>query len=259
MNPWQNQDGSDTQLGMLYRIGKDQNPIQKAQYQQLLQQAGLPDNASPSSFSSDQAMGNAKAAQAMQLQANQPAIQTLQTQYNPDTGGGALVDKYNALLDSITASEQPALNSTIQAANNELGKRGISGDSGVAQNQIAAAQLPVATQFGQLKASTGVAQQQDLGQLASNIAGLRAGNVPGALNFGQGIAGQQEALSQAQLQAANNIALQKLANTGQIANTQQQQKFYTTSPGQNLVNTFNNTAVNPSMLTSAGGGVASLR
>lgn len=160
--------------------------------------------ASSSSGSSDP-LALAQAAQQLQVQANQPAIQTLQTQYNPDTGTGSLVDKYKALLDSITASEQPALNSVITATNNELGKRGITGDSTLGQQQIAEAQAPVSTSFGQTLAQTGLSEQQDLGGLAAQIASLRAGNVGNGLTFASGITGSQNSLAAAQAAAAAQV------------------------------------------------------
>lgn len=194
-----------------------------------------------------QAQKLAQMAQDMQVEANKPAIATLQSQYNPDTGTGSLVDRYNTLIDSITASQQPAENAVTLATNNELGKRGITGDSGIAQNQIAQALLPVSTQFGQLKAQTGLNEQQDLGGIASSIAGLRAGNVGNGLNFASGITTSQNALTAAQTNAAAAVAAAKLNN-----------QFQNVSPGNNLVNTAGNIAINPATLTSKGGGFANL-
>jgi hypothetical protein len=152
------------------------------------------------------------------VQSNQPAIASLQ-QNKTDLQG-----KYQDLLKSITDSEQPALNSTILATNNELGKRGITGDSSLGQQQIAQAQVPITTQFGQLQAQTGLAQQQDMNSLAAQIANLQSGNPDNAVNnatsFGnaqtQAQAAIQQALIQQQTQQQAN-AIQDAYNKGQLS------------------------------------------
>lgn len=201
MNPWENGD-----LKQLYDIGQTtggRNPVQESQYQDLLRKNGLASNATPGSYLTDSTLNAAKQAQQFQVQANQPAIQTLSTQKND------LSSKYDDLLKSITASQQPAMDAQTLATNNELGRRGITSDSGIGQQQLAGALAPVATQFAQLKANTGLSQQQDLGNLAAQIAQLQAGNAPGALSFGNNIANMQQ---QAQQIAQNYALQQKQAN-----------------------------------------------
>jgi len=151
----------------------------------------------------------AKQAQQMQIQANQPAIATLNTQKS------TLDTKYDDLLKSIDSSQGVALDKTTLATNNELGKRGITSDSGVAQQQQAAAALPVTTQFGQLKANTGLQRENDLTALAAKIAELQAGNVPSSLNFATGVGSLQ---NQAQ-SIANSFIL------GERSADQQQQQI----------------------------------
>lgn len=252
----------DSELQQLYK--SDRNPVQEQRYQELLKQQGLSsgdlgkggngaDSATldpnGSLVQGSQALNLAKKAQAMQVEANQPAIATLNTQKS------TLDTKYDELLASIKGSEQVATNAQTLATSNELGRRGITSDSGVGQNQMASALLPVSTQFGQLTANTGLARQQDLGNIAQLIAQLQTGNVPQSLNFATGIGGlsnqAQQISNQFQLGKAdltNQQILQKLAN-----------QFINVPAGNNLVNTLNNFAINPSLLTSAGGGVANLR
>ncbi len=124
----------------------------------------------------------AKQAQQLQIEANQPAISTLQGQKSD------LAGRYQDLLDSITAAEEPAVNSATVATSSELAKRGITNDSTLGQQELAKNLLPVTTTFGQLKSQTGLAETQDLNTLAANIASLQAGNVPGALSFGNNLA-----------------------------------------------------------------------
>lgn len=195
-----------------------------------------------------QAQKIAEQAQAMQIAANQPAIQTLETQYNPTTGKGALVDQYNALLDSITNSEQPAVDTAKQGVNAQLAARGIvSSQAGTGNDLLQKTLNPITAQFGQLKANTGLAAQQDYGNLASTIAGLQAGNVGNALNYASGISGQQNQLAQTLAGIQGNLQNTKLAN-----------QYQNVAPGNSLVNTLGGYAYNPSTLTSLGNGIAKL-
>ncbi len=180
----------------------------------------------------------AKQAQQMQIDANQPAIQGLTSQKS------TLDQKYDDLLKSIDSSQQPALDATVKAQNSELARRGITGDSGIAQNTIAAAQVPIAAQFGQLKANTGIQREQDLTGLASTIAGLQAGNVPSALNFSSGIGNLQ---NQAQ-QIANTFTL----GSQQNALAAQQARYIPAGYG-GLLDTTNGSVVAGPKSIGAGG------
>jgi hypothetical protein len=105
----------------------------------------------------------------LQQQANQPAIQTLQGQVDP------LKQRYSTLLDSIKGQQKVAEDAQTLATNNELGRRGISADSGIAEQQQASAQRPIAQQYENLAANTGVQQEHDLGGIAQAIAQLQSG------------------------------------------------------------------------------------
>ncbi len=142
--------------------------------------------------------------------------------------------RYKDLLASIQGQGSVAVNAQTLATNNELGKRGILSDSGIAQQQMASSLLPVTSQYAGLTAQTGLAEQNDVNSLASQIAGLQAGNAQGAItgasNFltaQQGaqstnaqIASQlQQATMQQQLQQQAN-QIQQAYNTGQLSNQQ---------------------------------------
>jgi hypothetical protein len=134
---------------------------------------------------------------------NQPAINTLQSQYNPSTGGGALVDKYNALLDSIKQGSQVAANTQTVTTNNEMAARGILPSSGAAQQNLTNALLPVGATYGGLTAQAGLSQQQDLGNIAAQIASLQSGNPSAAINTASGLAQLQQAADIAKMQYQN--------------------------------------------------------
>lgn len=166
-----------------------------------------PLGASGGDFSSFDPVAQAQKLQDFYKQQNQPAIQTLQTQYNPATGSGALVDKYNSLLDSIKGQGSVAANQQILASNTNLGARGIVGESALGQQEIASALLPVTTQYAGLTAQTGLSEQQDLGQLAAQIASLQAGNPAAAIQGATAYGGQLQAAQAIQQQVAAQLAL----------------------------------------------------
>lgn len=194
MNPWTSANGSDTQLMQLYKIGQSggRNPVQESQYQDLLRQAGLPSNATPSSFSSNAGSGGntsmdplalAGSLQQMQVQANQPAISTLQGRES------SLSDQYKTLLDSVLTAGTVATNTITGATNAELARRGITGDSFLAGQTLGSALLPVTSQIQTAAANVGMGSAQDISDLAKQIASLQAGNVPGAISAAPQFAG----------------------------------------------------------------------
>ena len=146
--------------------------------------------------------------QQMQVQANQPAIATLGSQQS------SLKDQYTSLLNSVLGQGSVNQNLTIAGANSELAKRGITGDSFLANQTIGSALLPVTAQNQMAAAQVGQGSAQDLNQLAAEIAGLQAGNVQGAIGAAPAFAGlaalpSQIALTQAQTKAAPFVPIQQ--------------------------------------------------
>lgn len=135
----------------------------------------------------------------LQQEANQPAINTLQGQVDP------LKQRYSNLLTSIKGQQKVAEDSQTLATNNELGKRGISADSGIAQQEQASAQRPIAQQYQGLSAQTGLNQEHDLGGIAQAIAQLQSGAAQTGISQGLNLfQGYQQAD-----QAAQQLALQR--------------------------------------------------
>lgn len=174
----------------------------------------------------------AKAAQQLQIQANQPAIQTLQGQQQ------SLKDQYSSLLASVLNQGTVASNYAQRAENTLLGQRGIvDPNSAFYGQQMTQALLPVTAQNQSAAANVGAGSAQDLNALAAQIAAFQAGNVPNALTFGGQISGQQTALQQA-IQAA------QIQGSAQVAAAQAQPK-YVTYPNTGLFNTQNGQNVLP--------------
>ena len=147
-----------------------------------------------------------------QKEANKPQIEQIQKIYNPETKTGSLDEQYKSVLDSITAGEQPVVDQAIKTTNNELGKRGITGDSTFAQQQLTGAETPIRAAFqGQ---RTGVLQQKnaDIMDIATKIASLMAGNPEGALNTGGGYANAAQQAQQFERTLAEQVRQSALDN-----------------------------------------------
>jgi hypothetical protein len=183
------------------------------------------------------AFKTADQAQAGFVAAAQPAINTLNSTKTD------LDSKYKDLLDSIGVSEGVASDKQTLATNNEMARRGISSNSGIAEQEAAHAQLPISAQFGQLKADTGVKREASLTSLAEMIANLQKGDYGASLGFANG----QQSLEQQAQTIANNLQLglksQELArdqfnfDKTQADKVAQTNPYVTLGEGQSLFNT----------------------
>lgn len=150
------------------------------------------------------ALDQAKQIRQFNIDSSQPQISTLQTSKTN------LTDRYKALLDSIKGDQTLAVNKATLNTNNELGRRGILGDSGAAQTAIADAQSQAAQPYESIKSQAGISQAQDENAIAAQIAALNSGS-PGqafsnALNVGS-LAQQLGALNQQQTAQQQNYSL----------------------------------------------------
>lgn len=181
-------------------------------------------------------------------QANQPIVDSLNSsiptlqkgfetqRQNLEAQRGTLKDQYDTLISGLKNQQTQGVNRQTVATNNELGKRGIVGSSGVAQQEIINATEPINQNYSNLIAQTGnqgaQAQQQitqQQGQLTTDEANAlqnvqnaiaqyqSTGNI-NALQAAQAQyqAAQQQAqfeknyaLQQAQQQQAAQLALQQ--------------------------------------------------
>lgn len=118
--------------------------------------------------------------QALQFtrQANAPVVQTLKTQKTD------LSTRYKDILESIKGEQTNAEQRQTVVTSNELGKRGITGSSGLAQQTISDALLPIAREFAGLRTNASLSETKDLNDLAYKIASLESGNPESALSTG---------------------------------------------------------------------------
>lgn len=199
-------------------------------------------------------LSSAQQLQNFQVQANQPAIQTLESQYNPSTGTGALTQAYGSLLQSIQGEEQPAINQTTLGAAQALAQRGILPSSAVYQQNVGSALQPVTAQFANLTAQTGLGETQDLGAIAGSIAALQSGNPTASITGAQNLLGLQQTAQTLPSTIAAQTAQAQFAQA-QSAEAQTAAKYIPTTQGASLFNTQSGQYSNPLLSFLTGGGV----
>lgn len=216
-------------------------------------------------------------AQDLQKQNNAPAISSLQAQIpevqqqysqlgtNLQAQMDPLKQRYQSLLDQIKGNQQVATNQQTITTNNELGRRGITGSSGLGQQEMTNALLPVTNTYNNLYTQTGAAQNQDINSLNAQIANLvpqqladtrsitnaiaqlQAGGGQNAINNALQIGGLQSQMSNTGF--GQNLAAQSLA----LQNAQQQfNQRYITIPNYGIydvnkgivMNSLNGSGVN---------------
>ena len=196
---------ADTQLQYLEKVGSQRNPIQETEYQNLLKQSG---GSSGMSGSSGDLVSQAQQLQKMYSEANQPAISSLQASI-PTIGqrfaqtGEYLKGKYtdlksyyDGLLASITGKGQQAEQDVTTATSQELGRRGISAESGLFGQTVNKAVQPVRQAFAGDINQMGFTSKSALGDLLNQISGLPTAQTEEEQKVQQAIA---------QLQAGGNV------------------------------------------------------
>lgn len=174
-------------------------------------------------------VGNAQKLLDFQKQANQPVISSLQSQQP------GLADKYKQLVDSIKGNQTLDTNRQTTTTANELGKRGLTSDSGVYQQEMTNALTPIDTQYAGLTANANAGSISDTQALALQIAQLQAGNPESALTGGLQVGGLQNQASQ--ISAQNSLA----AAQAQLAGAQSN---YIPVPGVGLYNAQSKSLIN---------------
>lgn len=155
----------------------------------------------PSAYTFDP-VAEAQKLQQFNVQANQPAIASLQASKAP------LEQRYSDLVANIKGNQTTATNAQTVTTNNELARRGIQG-GGYADQQLQNALQPIGVQYSGLLGQANTGQSTDESAINNAIAQLQSGDpnaaVSGALQYG-GIESQanQAAASLAQQQVAQN-------------------------------------------------------
>lgn len=186
---------------------------------------------------SKMAFDNAKKAQQMQIEANQPAIQRLTTQQSD------LDKRYDELITSIKGTQEYETGQADIASKQGLAARNIDPNSELGLQLLNKGRLPVSTSFGSLLAQTGLQEEQELAQLAELIAQYEVGNVPNALNFASNIGNQllqsQQIQNQLELgRESNALKRQQLEQAAKGGGNEN--RYLTLGEGQTIYDLLNN-------------------
>jgi len=236
---------ADTELQQLSKT--DRNPVQESRYQELLKSSGGLSGGSNNDIAS-------LAAQQLKMyqEANAPAVQSLQASI-PEIQNkyaqqgeylqkqvGNLDERYKKLLDSIKGLQQSDVQATTTNTSNELGRRGISAESGLFGKTVNEAVLPVnsayATQIGELGSAQQSALDTLLNQISGNtqnqtaetravqnaIAQLQAGGNQNAITSALQLYQNQQSVAQ---QEADRALQEKLAAVKTTTNPLEQEKL----------------------------------
>lgn len=179
------------------------------------------------------------AIKAMQ-EANKPAIESYQasipevqskyqqTRQQLQAGQAPLEQRYKDLLDSIKGNQQVAENRQTLTTNNELGRRGILGSSGVAQQEITNAVNPITQQYTGLTKETGLAREDAIRGLQDQIANLTPQETGDVRAINNAIAQLSAGAGQAGVSAGLNLYSTNLQNdlaNRQFSETQKQNEI----------------------------------
>ena len=134
-------------------------------------------------------------------QLNEPVAKSMEAQATP------LSKRYDDLIASIKGNQVVAENRQTLTTNNELAKRGILSQSGLAQQTMTDAVNPVTQQYTGQITDVGNQKNTDLSNLATQVAQIRAGGNNTAFTSGIGQYNTQQNLAATTAQNSTTNAL----------------------------------------------------
>ena len=167
------------------------NPDKQTKYNQLNAQwqagqggGGTPSSVSSGGFTSLNPQDTIQAAIKALQEANKPAVESLQASI-PETQAKYATEKtrltssqpslearYQGLLDQIKGNQETDVNAQTNITASEMGKRGLTGSSTLAQQEIQNAVSPLNTRYAGLSTQTGLAREDAIKALQDTITGL---------------------------------------------------------------------------------------
>lgn len=172
--------------------------------------------------------------------ANEPAIQSFQSQIPEVQQKFAtererltkkiepLKERYDNLISSIKGNQQVAENRQTVATSNELGRRGILADSGVAEQTMTDALNPITQQYTTLAKDAGIAREEDLQNLEGLISDTTTSEVDALRAIKQAIAQLQSGAATSGISTGLNLFSTDRAREDQLklnALLQEQQRL----------------------------------
>jgi hypothetical protein len=162
---------------------------------------------------------------AMQKEAIQPAVSSLQASI-PETQAKysqarqqlqsqemPLQDRYKNLIDSIKGQKAESINKQTIITNSELAKRGLSGDSTMAQQEIQNVIEPISRNYMGMEKEAGLAREDSLRMLRDAITNLTPQEVADTRSIQNAIAQLQSGAGQAGIGQGLNLYQSNLDNT----------------------------------------------
>ena len=177
---------------------------------------------------------------ALQQKANEPIISQLESEKEP------LKQRYSQLIDQIKGNQKVAEDRQTLTTNNELGRRGISSQDGVGQQEMTNNLNPITQQYTNMIQDTGYNSEKALRDVASQIAQLKSGAISQGTNTGMALYQedqnrllQQQAIErQAEQQRQAQAAADRQYSTIDLPQSQ--------AAIQNIMSTINNRGSNTS-------------
>lgn len=198
----------------------DLNPVQRTRLQELRSQN--PTASGPVDYSNPQSA--IQAAIKQQQEAVQPAIQSYQasipevqakyaqTRSQLQSQQPSLEQRYSDLLASIKNQGQQDVNAQTRITSNELGKRGLTGSSTLAQQEIQNAVAPINFQYANLGQQTSLAREDALRTLRDSINNLTPQETADTRSIQNAIASLQAGAGQTGAQLGQNLYSTQLQN-----------------------------------------------
>lgn len=175
-------------------------------------------------------------ARQQQMEAIKPAVDSLQAQI-PEIGAKyaqtrqqltasqkPLEERYQSLLDSIKNQGTQDVNQQTKITNNELGKRGITGSSTLAQQEIQNTTSPLRQKYTGLEKDTTLAREDAIRALQDQLANLTPQETADQRAITQAIANLQAGAGQAGISQGMQLYSTDLQNQFQKQQMDQQNK-----------------------------------
>src|SRR3972149_4037932 len=126
-----------------------------------------------------------KNTQGQSTKAVAPTIKAMQGEKAP------LLQRYQSVLDQITGNQQAAISGQQQVTSREFGARGIPLSSGVFGQTMEEKLNPIRREYSGLLSQTAAERETSLGNLATQIAQMKAGFNQSALQMAQNMYSQK--------------------------------------------------------------------
>lgn len=220
----------DTELQQLSKTSR--NPVQETRYQELLKQqpqvsSGATNDPNSIIQESIKRMQEANAPAIRSLQASIPETQAkyAQTRQQLQAQQPSLEQRYQNTLDSIKNQKTADVSAQTRITSNELGKRGLTGDSTLAQQEVQNAVQPINAQYTNLEQQTALSREDAIRSLQNQLANLTPQEVADTRSIQNAIAQLQSGAASQGVTQGLNLNAQNIAQQNADREFQAQQRI----------------------------------